>query len=72
MGTAYEAHAMNEADFIAGYCKRSRISEESFHKHRIAMPCACGVDECQGWAAVPHDCKESHLELYSPEREEPK
>jgi hypothetical protein len=35
---------------------------------RIALPCACGEDECEGWAMLTNepDQVRTHTELYAP------
>lgn len=43
---------MTREEFIVGYVGRSGISRESFDIHLIALPCECGDDSCDGWAAV--------------------
>lgn len=60
---------MTKEEFIAGYCARSGISRATFDACRKALPCACGADECLGWAAVGRDMEETHMELYAPKAE---
>ena len=62
--------------FIDGYCSRSGVSWAWLsgpEGMRVALPCACGDDECEGWAMVrndPHDI-EIHVTIYGPENETP-
>jgi hypothetical protein len=32
----------------------------------VALPCACGEGNCQGWAMVPEDTVEHHMRFYAP------
>lgn len=67
---------MTKAEFIAAYARDAGIEEyatadgysfgETFSY--VALPCACGEDECHGWAMVS-DCPddiEEHLRMYGP------
>lgn len=62
---------MTKDEFIAGYCERSKISWEKLSQHRVALPCACGEDGCDGWAMVTNDplSIETHNKLYAPTQE---
>jgi len=39
-------------EFEQNYIERSRISKEEYYKYKITLPCDCGEDGCQGWAAI--------------------
>lgn len=45
---------MTREEFIKAYCQRSQISWKEWQEkfHRIALPCHCDADECQGWQMV--------------------
>lgn len=60
---------MTKNDFIHGYCKRSHITEEIFHKYQVALPCNCGDEGCEGWAAIRLDAQfiEDHLTFQAPD-----
>ena len=62
---------MTQQEFISGYVERSGVSVELLMARRVALPCACGEDGCEGWAMVPNDpdSVETHNALYAPERE---
>lgn len=59
---------MTKEEFEKGYCKRSEISIDEYRDdyNLITMPCNCGDDTCEGWAAV--DNREisikAHKDLY--------
>ena len=59
---------MTKEEFIDAYCKRSNVSWESLSQWRVPLPCACGEDECDGWAMVINkpEMIEDHMELYAP------
>lgn len=69
---------MTRAEFIHGYIARSKLEvkaealDDGFliaGRKRLALPCACGEDICEGWAMVsdvPEDVK-THMELYAGE-----
>jgi hypothetical protein len=46
---------MTKDEFIDYYCRNSQWVREQFEKHRVALPCYCGDDSCQGWASVTND-----------------
>lgn len=66
---------MTREEFIDGYVKRSEIEKyrtpdgyKIGERARIALPCACGDEKCDGWAMVadnPDDI-ETHNTLYAP------
>lgn len=66
---------MSRTEFIKRYAERSGVSSEwavlgfieAGNRIKIALPCACGDDGCEGWAMVSPDSVLSHLELYAPE-----
>jgi len=57
---------MIKAEFIKGYCKRSKITEEFFNKHMVALTCKCDYENCKGWAAVSNNklSIKTHKDLY--------
>jgi hypothetical protein len=59
---------MTKEEFIQDYCNRSDLSWEWLSKYKIALPCACGEDECDGWAMVSIDpiTIKDHIGLYAP------
>jgi hypothetical protein len=70
-----EEEGMTREEFIDGYLARSapkgvvRIKEGFWiGTHRkIALPCACGDEICEGWAMVSDQGIHDHLTLYAPE-----
>lgn len=46
---------MTEQEFIERYCERSGVTWEDLSRHRVALPCKCGDDSCEGWAMVRND-----------------
>ncbi len=61
---------MTKQEFEAGYIGRSGITQESYDKDTVTLPCACGADNCEGWAAVGNTPRRirTHMELYAPNR----
>lgn len=61
---------MTKEEFLNGYSQWSNIPRKYLLKDMVALPCACGDDECQGWAMVRNDPEmiAIHMELYAPER----
>lgn len=69
---------MTRTEFILGYLSRSELPVSSRiedgvmidpiadYPGSIALPCACGDEECQGWAKVRNDPESiaCHEELY--------
>ncbi|PHA03006.1 hypothetical protein COE51_01295 [Bacillus pseudomycoides] len=45
---------MTKEEFENGYCQRSGITVEEYNNefNLITLPCDCGEDGCEGWAAV--------------------
>jgi hypothetical protein len=43
---------INKAEFESDFIRRSGITEEVYNQYRITLPCDCGADNCDGWAAV--------------------
>ena len=43
---------MTKEEFEAEYISRSKITPAFYHKHFVTLPCQCGADVCEGWAAV--------------------
>ena len=62
------AKKLTKEEFEKRYCKRGKISLALYHKHRVTLPCACGYEDCQGWAAVFNDRSsiEHHMRFYAP------
>jgi hypothetical protein len=46
---------MTKEEFIIGYCERSHMPRADFDVMLVALPCSCGVPECNGWAAIGND-----------------
>lgn len=63
---------MTKEEFIAGYCERSGLTWEYLSRHKVALPCACGEDGCDGWAMISNneDSIKTHMELYFPSAKE--
>ena len=72
---------MTRDEFIDSYMKRSGIPQErrtpngfsvTNHPGRVALRCACGQDECEGWAMVRDEQEDidTHRELYAPRCED--
>ena len=56
----------SKEEFEKRYCERSEISIEDYHEYEVTLPCDCGEDGCEGWAAVsdnPISIK-AHKDLY--------
>lgn len=66
---------MTRADFIKAYAARSGLSAEFAviglldvgGKTMVAMPCACGEQDCEGWAMLTADGIDHHLAFNAPE-----
>lgn len=66
---------MTRDQFIKAYAARSGLSDqwadlgfiEVGGRMRLALPCACENEGCEGWAMVGPDSVISHLDLYAPE-----
>lgn len=60
---------MSKEEFEIGYCEGSEITIEEYHNeyNQITLPCNCGEEGCQGWAAVTNIplAVKAHVELYS-------
>jgi len=61
---------MTKEEFEIGYCSRSDISLEFYHKYFVTLPCACDYELCQGWAAVHNDPEliKAHMMFYAPKK----
>ena len=59
-------------EFISGYCSRSGITWEWLSQYKVALPCACGEENCEGWAMVSKDMVDIHNELYGPNQARPR
>jgi hypothetical protein len=66
---------MTRDEFIQQYAPGSNISRDfaclgfvEFAGSVLnALPCACGADNCVGWAMVGPALIDSHLRLYAPD-----
>lgn len=60
---------MNKEEFISEYCEKSDMRKVDFDSLLVALPCACGIPDCKGWAAVSNNNLSitAHNELYGPE-----
>lgn len=60
---------MKKEEFEKGYIERSGITPELYHKYWVTLPCDCGGNGCEGWAAIPNDpiSIEDHNRFYNPE-----
>lgn len=63
---------MTKEAFEQGYCERSNLSREYYRQLFVTLPCACGSEECGGWAAVRNEPNmiKDHIELYSPKEKD--
>ena len=66
---------MTREEFITAYCDRSKIPMEARRIDgfdlgsgymRIALPCACGEEDCEGWAMINPKNAEDHMRFYAP------
>jgi hypothetical protein len=57
---------MTKEEFIKRYISNSGMPREDFAEYFIALPCQCGAQNCDGWAAVFNDrlMIDIHNELY--------
>ena len=39
-------------EFEKGYCERSGLTIEEYHRNHVTLPCACDFDGCEGWARI--------------------
>jgi hypothetical protein len=53
--TAPSERTMTKQEFIDGYCARTNIPWERLSLRRVALPCGCGEEGCEGWAMIPND-----------------
>lgn len=60
---------MTKEEFERGYCERSEITIHEYHNdyNLITLPCTCGKDGCEGWAAVVNTPRyiKIHNDLYN-------
>lgn len=63
---------MTKEEFIAGYCERSGVTWKYLSQRKVALPCECDSDLCEGWAMVSNNPAsiETHMELYAPKQDE--
>jgi len=56
---------MTKEEFIAGYCKRSKVTWEYLKMTQVVLPCSCGEPDCYGWAMVTNvpDLVRDHKKL---------
>lgn len=65
---------MSREEFIAGYCDRSGIAPERRtatgfrigERERVAVPCACEEEGCEGWAMVAAAEATEYAAFYGP------
>lgn len=59
---------MTKEEFVKGYCERSGVTLDWLIQYKVALPCGCGDEVCDGWAMVTNnpDAIKTHMELYSP------
>lgn len=57
---------MTKEEFEESYIIGSSISAEFYHRHLITLPCDCGMEGCNGWAAVVNTKEniENHIFFY--------
>ncbi len=67
---------MTRTEFIEHYAKNSRLDAhpyallgflECYGSIIAAMPCACGMDGCAGWAMISAEHIDHHLTFNAPE-----
>lgn len=46
---------MTRDEFEEYYCTNSQISRPFYHSNFLTLPCNCGEEGCQGWAAVSNN-----------------
>jgi hypothetical protein len=46
---------MTKEEFENCYISHSKITQKFYDEHFITLPCHCGEDICDGWAAVRND-----------------
>jgi hypothetical protein len=65
---------VKRTEFIEAYARRSGVPAhyallgilDIGGKVRIALPCACGQEDCEGWAMLSAESVLDHLALYAP------
>jgi hypothetical protein len=58
--------SISKETFIDGYCSRSGITREELFERSVVLPCACGDEQCKGWAVIenaPHSI-DWHMRCY--------
>lgn len=62
---------MTKDEFIAMYCGNSGMEWDRLNKYRVALPCHCDYDECNGWAMIPRNLEaiEDHMKFYMTKEE---
>lgn len=59
---------MTKDEFEKRYCERSEITIDEYHNdyNLITLPCNCGDQSCDGWAAVDNRpiAIKAHKDLY--------
>jgi hypothetical protein len=67
---------MKRIDFVRAYAKRSGLSDKwallgyvdaEKGRVRVALPCACGDETCEGWAMLSAEHVTHHLQFNAPE-----
>ena len=61
--------ALTKEGFIERYCSLNGLEWAELSRHKVALPCACDYEKCEGWAMVPNDPLdiETHNTFYAPE-----
>lgn len=67
---------MTRDEFVRAYAERSNVPDAKAYPAlgyidfgvcvRIALPCACGDEICEGWSMVGIEQVLHHLEFYAP------
>lgn len=57
---------MTKEEFKENYCTQSSIPLADFDKDMVVLPCHCGDELCNGWAAVSNNALsiKAHNDLY--------
>jgi hypothetical protein len=67
---------MNRTEFIRRYAEQSKLSAKTAslgfielgqNRYRLALPCGCDSELCDGWAMIVPDMVDHHLRFYAPD-----
>lgn len=47
-------------EFEDNYTTRSNITKEQYNRWKVTLPCDCGENGCQGWAAISREPDSIH------------